>query len=151
MEDDSFLNRTIYNAIYNQLYHHYNSDADKEENHTELQKQQQYQFTDLLADTPVIKKLHQFLVCKGMLSHLCDVHWRSCPLAEIKRLFSHGHRSVTHKGLPVITVISHFTQPTRYCCGRVGLPVLQLLSKKFDFRSLSDACLDADYEYRDEN
>ena len=79
MEDDSFLNRTVYSAIYNQLYHHFNYDAEKQENHTELQKKQQFQFTGLLADTPVMKKLHGFLACKGMLSVMFTgvvVHWQ---------------------------------------------------------------------------
>ena len=68
MKNDSFLNGTIYSALVNQIYHHYKRDLDIPENHTELQKQQQFEFFSKLTETPVFEKLHQFLVCKGMFS-----------------------------------------------------------------------------------
>ena len=63
----TFLGWPIYKKI-RVLYKHYNRDVDITEKHTSEQKQQQFEFINLLGESPIIKKLHGFLVCKGMLS-----------------------------------------------------------------------------------
>ena len=63
----------------NKIYHHYNRDADIEENHTTLQKQQQTAFIDKVANELIMKKLKDFLFCKGKLSvrfTVVVVHWQ---------------------------------------------------------------------------
>ena len=86
--DKSFLNRTIYQALQS-LYTHYNRDVDITEKFTDAQKQQQINFVKLLGQSPIIRELHGFLKCKGMLSvRLTGVvaHWqkvRDCFLKVI--------------------------------------------------------------------
>ena len=68
IKNDAFLNETIYSALVNQIYHHYQRDLGIQENHTTLQKQEQFDFIAKLGESPVIVKLHDFLVCKCKLS-----------------------------------------------------------------------------------
>ena len=68
IKNDAFLNRTIYSALVNQIYHHYQRDLGIQENHTRLQRQEQSDFLGKLGNSTVIVKLHDFFVCKGMLS-----------------------------------------------------------------------------------
>ena len=90
------------------------------ENHTEKQLNEQDAFINTLANSSIIKKLHEFLVCKGMLCVRFTgafVHWQ-----KLRDCFLKAIVTVTHNGLPVITVISHLTQSTRHCCGRGHSP-----------------------------
>ena len=102
--------------MWNKLYKHYHRDMDVEEHFTPEQLEEQDNFTNLLVESPVIRNVHEHLKCKCKLSvrfTVIVVHWqklRDCFLKDIV--------PVTHNGLPVITVISHLTQPTRHCCGR---------------------------------
>ena len=71
------------------LFKHYNSDVNVTENNTVLKQEQQKNFTKLIAQSPIIKKLFEFLHCNGMLSVKFTgvvAHWqklRDCFLKAI--------------------------------------------------------------------
>ena len=106
--------------MFNQLFLHYNRDADMEERHTTEQKQEQADFIDTLAETYIIQRMKWFLSCKRKLSvrfAVVVVHWQ-----KLRDRFLKAIVTVAHNGLSVITVISHLTQPRCYCCGRGHSP-----------------------------
>ena len=120
MEWRGFLGWSIYDAIFNKLYHHYHRDADVEEHYTDKQLVEQNVFMDRLFASPIINKTYTFLACKGKLSvrfTVVVVHWQ-----KLRDCFFKAIVPVAHNVLPVITVISHLTQSTRYCCGRGHSP-----------------------------
>ena len=51
-----------------QLFKQYHRDVDTPEYHTPTQRQQQWDFIDLLLSSRIIKRLHQFLICHSKLS-----------------------------------------------------------------------------------
>ena len=102
------------------LYNHYHRDVDIEEPNTYQQRKEQSDFINVLAESYIFKRLHNFLFCRGMLSvrfTVMVVLWQ-----KLRDCFLKAIVTVTHNGLPVITVISHLTQPTSYCCGRGHSP-----------------------------
>ena len=78
------------------LYKQYHRDVDTPERHTRIERDQQFYFVNLLANSSIIRRLHQFLKCKGMLSVRVTgvvAHWqklRDCFLKVIvpNRLYS---------------------------------------------------------------
>ena len=61
------------------LYKQYHRDMDTPEHHTPTERKQQLDFIDLLGNSSIIQRLHQFLKCKGMLSVRFTVvvaHWQ---------------------------------------------------------------------------
>ena len=106
--------------MYYKLYKHYHREMDVEEHHTPQQLKEQDDFIEELGRRSIIHKLQSFLACKCKLSvrfTVVVVHWQKLRDCFLKTIVT-----VTHNGLPVITVISHLTQPTRYCCGRGHSP-----------------------------
>ena len=85
----SFLVRPIYKAIRTELFKHYTHNVDIREVITDEKNQQQKSFIDLIAETPIMKKLFEFLQCNGMLSVKFTgvvAHWqklRDCFLKAI--------------------------------------------------------------------
>ena len=102
------------------LYNNYNRDKDMAEHHTAVEKREEDDFITEIFKSDIIKRLQNFLSGKGMLYVRFTgivVHWQKIIDCFLKAIVP-----VTHNGLPVITVISHLTQPTRYCCGRGHSP-----------------------------
>ena len=65
--------------MFNQLFLHYNHDADMEERHTPEQKQEQADFIDTLAKSKIIRMMKDFLFCHSKLSvrfTVVVVHWQ---------------------------------------------------------------------------
>ena len=62
-----FRLRPIYAAI-TALYNNYNHHVDIAENRTQAEKAEEDHFMDEVFKSPIIRELHQFLGCKGMLS-----------------------------------------------------------------------------------
>ena len=115
MRNHTFLDRPIYSAL-TKIYHHYNRDANAPERHTKTQKEEQGDFLDKLVQSPVIQMLHRVFICRGMLpARFTGI---VVPWQKLGDCFLKVTAPVTHNGISVITVISHFTQPTRDCCGR---------------------------------
>ena len=50
------------------IYTHYHRDVGITEKLTDAQKGQQINFVNLLEQSPIIKRLHEFFICEGMLS-----------------------------------------------------------------------------------